>query len=123
MDSNQGNSPLLIDEITVTLTELNKAMENITYMVQTTKSLDLMNTFKSLSGNNIKHLIKGIDIKQITSLLQSPEVRQLLTDPEFYALLTPDTGTTPGTKPNLNPYEEGQEQEGDQEQKNNFFMG
>jgi hypothetical protein len=111
MDSNQENSPLLIDEITNTLAELNKAVQNITYIAETSKSLDLVNTFKSLSGKNVKHLFKDIDIKQITDILQSPEVRQMLTDPDFYALLSPDTGTTPGTQPNINPYEDTQEQE------------
>lgn len=123
MYSNKGSSPPLIDEITSTLAELNKAVQNITYMAETSKSLDLVNTFKSLSGKNLKQLFKGIDIDQITAVLQSPEIRQLLTDPDFYALLSPDTGTTPGTKPNLNPYEEGQDQESAPTQEDQAFLG
>jgi hypothetical protein len=92
--------PQLLDQITQTMTELNKAMGNLQFVVKTTKSLDLPNLFRSLSSNNVQQLVKGIDLQQVSAILQSPLIRQMLTDPEFFALFAPDAGTSPGTPPN-----------------------
>jgi hypothetical protein len=93
--------PQLFDQINQTMTELNKAMGNLQFVVKTTKSLDLPNLFRSLSSNNVQQLVKGIDLKEISSILQSPLIRQMVTDPEFLALFSPDTGTSPGTSPSM----------------------
>jgi uncharacterized protein YerC len=101
LNSQHGIDPHLLDQITSTLTELNKTMENVQFVFKTTKSLDLPNLFHSLSSTNALELIKGFDLQHISSILQSPEIRRMLTDPELYSLLAPDTGTTPGTQPNV----------------------
>jgi hypothetical protein len=99
VNSQNGMDPQLFDQINQTMTELNKAMGNLQFVIKTTKSLDLPNLFRSLSSNNVQQLFKGIDLKEISSILQSPLIRQMVTDPEFLALFSPDTGTSPGTPP------------------------
>jgi hypothetical protein len=99
VNSQNGMDPQLLDQITQTMSEANKAMGNLQFVIKTTKSLDLPNLFRSLSSSNVQQLFKGIDLKEISSILQSPLIREMVTDPEFLALFAPDTGTSPGTPP------------------------
>jgi hypothetical protein len=109
VNSHNGIDPQLLDQITETMTELNKAMGNLQFVVKTTKSLDLPNLFRSLSSSNVQQLVKGIDLQQVSAILQSPLIRQMLTDPEFLALFDPDTGTSPGTEPPMDEDSETEE--------------
>lgn len=108
-----------LEQLQVTLVELDKAMKNVELMAQTARQLGLFSKdgkMKSINLNQIiKHLKQNVDIKQIQTLLESPAIRQMLTDPEFYQLFAPDTGTTPGSAqstqqspvqpaPNQNPH-------------------
>jgi|GEM_PF-3602557 len=89
-----------LDELNVTLIELNKAIENIQFMYQTAQSLGLFNLFNSknkLSLTSFIDLIRTIDFSQIQALINSPMIQSIISDPEFLELLEPDTGTTPGT--------------------------
>jgi hypothetical protein len=79
----------MLDEISITLQELNKAVQNVNYFIDTMQELDLLSLLKSLSGSNAQNLLKQIDLNQISELLQSPLVRQLLTDPEILSLFMP----------------------------------
>ncbi|WP_202080019.1 hypothetical protein [Caldalkalibacillus salinus] len=79
----------VLDDVTFTLTELNKAIENVQVISHSVKGLDLASMVKNVSGSNVLSVLKNVDLNQISALLESPLVRQLLTDPEFLALLSP----------------------------------
>jgi hypothetical protein len=99
----QGHSYSYIDEIRVTLVELDKAVKNIQMMAGMAKSLGLSSLLSSSGSNSSSQtgllgLLKSIDMKQVRALMNSPALRKIVTDPEFFQLFAPDTGTTPGTK-------------------------
>jgi hypothetical protein len=95
LESNQ-----LLNELNVTLVELNKAIENCSYMYQTAHTLglfDLAKQKKNVNLQSIIRLLKNIDYNQLLMILQSPLIQQILSDPEFFQLFAPDTDPTPST--------------------------
>jgi hypothetical protein len=77
------------DELNVTMGELNKAVENVSFMVHTVHDLGLFSKLGKAKRNGISfpEIIKKIDLQQVSAILQSPLVRDVLTDPEFFQLL------------------------------------
>jgi hypothetical protein len=77
------------DELNVTMGELNKAVENVSFMVHTVHDLGLFSKLGKAKSNGISipAIIKKIDLQQVSAILQSPLVRDVLTDPEFFQLL------------------------------------
>lgn len=79
----------LLDELTFTLGELNKAMDNVNYMAEIFKDLDLAKLLKGASKTKWKELLKKVDLKQVQSFLESPLVQQIIADPELLSLFVP----------------------------------
>lgn len=87
-----------VEQLNVTLVELNKAIENVQVIYQTAHSLGLFDLLSSKKNvGSLVETFKSIDFSQIMALINSPLVQSIVNDPEFLELLAPDTGTTPGT--------------------------
>ncbi|WP_025028871.1 hypothetical protein [Caldalkalibacillus mannanilyticus] len=87
-----------VEQLNVTLVELNKAIENMQVIYQTAHSLGLFDLLSSKKNvGSLVETFKSIDFSQIMALINSPLVQSIVNDPEFLELLAPDTGTTPGT--------------------------
>lgn len=84
----------MLDEVSFTLQELNKAVQNVNYVIDTIQELDLLSLFKSLSGSEAQHILKRIDLQQISEILQSPLVRELLTDPKILSIFMPTSNSS-----------------------------
>lgn len=88
-NSSPSSNPALIEELTFTLGELNKALDNVQYMAVLAKELDLASLLKKASKSKWKELLKNIDLKQVQSFLESPLVQQIIEDPELLNMFLP----------------------------------
>ncbi|GAA0353019.1 hypothetical protein [Bacillus horti] len=97
--ASSNTNPIWIDEITYTLGELNKAMDNVQYMSGLAKDLDLASMLKGASKTDILQLLKNIDLEQVSAFLDSPLVQAFVHDPSLLAIFTGGDNETSEQQP------------------------